>query len=106
LLPKNPHFADHLIRLALQRKYGNDLHIALPGKDHQNGHVQAEMIPVASYELSASASTSTTPTAQAAPISLATLDDRLEWEAHATILERLGLYNDATMVIKGSNHEF
>jgi lipid II isoglutaminyl synthase (glutamine-hydrolysing) len=48
LLPKNPHLADHLLLLALQRRYG--------------------------------------PSATLAP-----LDDALEWQAHDTMLRRLGL---------------
>ena len=28
LLPKNPHFADHLLRLALRRRYGEDVELA------------------------------------------------------------------------------
>src|SRR5579871_6013244 len=46
LLPKNPHFADHLLLLALRRKYGPE-------------------------------------------VTLAPLDDTLEWRAHATMLWRL-----------------
>ena len=65
LLPKNPHFADHLIALALARTYGR--------RDD--------------------------------PFTFLTpLDDTLEWEAHAFILERLGLYNaanDALRTYKG-----
>lgn len=52
LLPKNPHFADYLISLALRRSYGLD------------EQALNEVFP---------------------------LDDTLEWEAHAFILERLGL---------------
>ncbi len=48
LLPKNPHFADHLLLLALRRKYGPE-------------------------------------------VTLAPLDDTLEWRAHATMLQRLGV---------------
>ena len=56
LLPKNPHFADHFIALALARKY-----------DRRDDPFTF----------------------------LAPLDDTLEWEAHAFILERLGLYSAA-----------
>jgi len=48
LLPKNPHFADEVLRLALQRRYGDEARDIL------------------------------TP-----------LDDRLEWQAHRYMLERL-----------------
>ena len=61
LLPKNPHFADHFIALALARTYGR--------RDD--------------------------------PFTfLAPLDDTLEWEAHAFILERLGLYSAAANALR------
>ena len=61
LLPKNPHFADHFIALALARTYGR--------RDD--------------------------------PFTFLTpLDDTLEWEAHAFILERLGLYNAAADALR------
>lgn len=59
LLPKNPHFADHLIGLALQRTYG----------------AEASLVP------------------------LSTVDDTLEWEAHTSMLERLGLQNEAVAAL-------
>jgi lipid II isoglutaminyl synthase (glutamine-hydrolysing) len=61
LLPKNPHFADHLLTLALKRKYGLD------------GQELAAVFP---------------------------LDDRLEWEAHAFMLERLGLHPAAGAALR------
>jgi lipid II isoglutaminyl synthase (glutamine-hydrolysing) len=69
LLPKNPHFADYLISLALQRKY----------KAHE-----LEQAPLADT----SAWSVLTP-----------LDDTLEWEAHASILDRLGLQNAAVTAL-------
>lgn len=51
LLPKNPHLADHLLRLALARRYGET----------------------------------------AAAEAMCTLDDTLEWQAHAVMLRRLGV---------------
>lgn len=48
ILPKNPHFADHLIKLALEKKYKKS-------------------------------------------INLSPLDDSLEWQAHKTIVKRLGV---------------
>ena len=51
LLPKNPHFADHLLRLSLARSYGPD----------------------------------------AAALLDRPLDDALEWQAHETMLRRLGV---------------
>ncbi len=61
LLPKNPHFADHFIALAIARTYGR--------RDD--------------------------------PFTFLTpLDDTLEWEAHAFILERLGLYSAAANALR------
>jgi CobQ-like glutamine amidotransferase family enzyme len=48
LLPKNPHFADHLLAIALRRTYGDE-------------------------------------------VTLAPLDDALEWQAHQGMLRRLGV---------------
>ena len=59
LLPKNPHFADYLIELALRRTYGKN-------------NVSIELQP---------------------------LDDTLEWEAHTSMLERMGLYNKAVVAL-------
>jgi len=59
LLPKNPHFADYLIELALWRTYGKN-------------NVSIELQP---------------------------LDDTLEWEAHTSMLERMGLYNKAVVAL-------
>lgn len=72
LLPKNPHFADHLIELALRRKYGEHLS---PGEE------PLDDLPLAT--------TSLTP-----------VNDTLEWEAHASLLERLGLHNEAIAVLR------
>ncbi|MBE3561795.1 MAG: glutamine amidotransferase [Ktedonobacteraceae bacterium] len=91
LLPKNPHFADHLITLALQRKYGNlqhfeDKYVASEGHNGLAG--------------SAGAGTTLSTTTQKTSIQLAPLDDTLEWEAHAFILERLGLHNEAANALR------
>lgn len=51
LLPKNPHLADRLLRLALERRYGPDV----------------------------------------ARDAITALDDTLEWQAHDTMLRRLGV---------------
>lgn len=85
LLPKNPHFADHLITIALQRKYGTinraeeawyEQAVPLP-EEKQNG----------SRPLEIEGHNALSP--------LALLDDTLEWEAHASMLERLGLHTAA-----------
>lgn len=91
LLPKNPHFADHLITLALQRKYGN-MEAPMTAPDEMDGHHGA--MP---SDISANSQENITDKAR---ISLTALDDSLEWEAHASLLERLGLYNEATTVLR------
>ncbi len=99
LLPKNPHFADHLINLALLRTYGikdgiKDLpavDVSSNGHDKQaNGTVPAESSDAQALSLAA----------------FSPIDDRLEWEAHAAMLERMGLYTAATAamrILKASN---
>jgi CobQ-like glutamine amidotransferase family enzyme len=91
LLPKNPHFADHLIRLALQRKYGiNDQSLTAEEAGKLNGSF---------YTNITANETSPTLTTLDERALLAPLDDTLEWEAHASILERLGLYAQAATVL-------
>jgi len=89
LLPKNPHFADHLIELALQRKYG--VHKSTYGDvEALNGTVHTDISTGEHMPFSIDeASRFLTP-----------LDDSLEWEAHAFILERLGLYSAASAVLR------
>ena len=98
LLPKNPHFADHLITLALARTYGR-----------REGVPESLVHSVASNNRSSSSHNGTKmrkwnlKRSNRIPAnvkedlysSLTPLDDTLEWEAHAFILERLGLYNAA-----------
>ncbi|WP_112434054.1 type 1 glutamine amidotransferase [Thermogemmatispora tikiterensis] len=85
LLPKNPHFADYLIGLALQRKYGlrRLTSLSMPPGEILNGSTPAQLTPVDD------------PTTLLRP-----LDDRLEWQAHAAILERLGLYEEAAAALR------
>lgn len=80
LLPKNPHFADHLISLALRRTYGVQ-NLPAPLEDGEPSTITAK----ADHEQAAL---------------LAPLDDSLEWEAHASLLERLGLYEDAVAALR------
>jgi lipid II isoglutaminyl synthase (glutamine-hydrolysing) len=75
LLPKNPHFADHLIALALRRTYGL---IGLPDENSNKSKPSSE--PVTTM--------------------LKPLDDILEWEAHASLLERMRLYNEAAAAMR------
>ena len=86
LLPKNPHFADHLLTLALQRKYGDQLLIDEQPADY------------AGY--TGTVTNGSTPTVVANKPQeqikiLKPLDDSLEWQAHAALLEHLGLYTEA-----------
>jgi len=90
LLPKNPHFADHLIGLALRRKYGkndwDNSHIDEAG-EWTDGAPSSEGQEITDYDPS---------------VVLTPLDDRLEWEAHASLLERMGLQDEAIAAL--SNH--
>ena len=89
LLPKNPHFADHLIGLALRRKY-----------DSWTG----SGIPDAGSDERANGTTSIDEDNE--PLELLTpLDDTLEWEAHAYLLEKLGLHNEAVARWQAHNVE-
>jgi CobQ-like glutamine amidotransferase family enzyme len=89
LLPKNPHFADHLLTLALQRKYGDSLLVAEDSADY------------AEHTGKTNGSTPATTLVREEPVThiLKTLDDALEWEAHASMLEQLGLYNEAAFIV-------
>lgn len=91
LLPKNPHFADHLIDLALQRKYG-DHSITTEELAGYDGSVHTP--PTMNGQVAQTTADS------AARIVLAPLEDALEWEAHASLLERLGLYSEAAAVLR------
>lgn len=92
LLPKNPHFADHLITLALKRKYAEGERLASP--------LEESILQEAALDNPSSFSNGATPSTPLSTIvsntskliELSTLDDTLEWEAHASLLERLGLY--------------
>lgn len=75
LLPKNPHLADHLIALALRRTY--DL-IGLPNENSNRSK----------------------PSSESGTAILKPLDDILEWEAHASLLERMRLYNEAAAAMR------
>ncbi|GCE06470.1 glutamine amidotransferase [Dictyobacter aurantiacus] len=89
LLPKNPHFADYLIELALQRKYGDQA-------DMEPQPLNGNHISVASENGSTVLELQKT---NLSPL-LTPLEDSLEWEAHASILERLGLYSEAATVLR------
>lgn len=105
LLPKNPHFADHLIELALKRSYGfnwregsgalNGIHTSDEQKDGilpSSPPTWNDLVPVERVER---------PGVTIDPVvRLVSLDDSLEWEAHSAILERLGLHNAASTVLR------
>lgn len=96
LLPKNPHFADYLISLALKRKYGEaeiPEEETITTTERSNGSLHVHDTSV-HRTLQLEKVTST-----ALP-ELATLDDTLEWEAHASLLERLGLHQEAEAVLR------
>src|SRR5436309_3993996 len=88
LLPKNPHFADYLIKLALQRKYGI-------GKQLDSNDGLERLGSVLDTDISANGARSDEALREEMSEILTPLDDSLEWEAHASILERLGLYTAA-----------
>ncbi len=100
LLPKNPHFADYLILLALQRKYGaNSVHSA-NNANSVNG--TGDWIPevIVPTEEKKNGSTQSEPAQDMSFTTLTPLNDTLEWEAHAAMLERMGLYNAATTALQ------
>ena len=87
LLPKNPHFADFLIGLALQRTYGNKHWLELGSSEQEESSNQE--------------TSSEETDAEADPLAMLTpLDDTLEWEAHASLLERIGLHNAAVAALQ------
>jgi CobQ-like glutamine amidotransferase family enzyme len=91
LLPKNPHFADHLIKLALQHKYGPDLdtEMEFDGLDGAS--------PVTASTDKYQPSTSLTDELEAI---VTPLDDKLEWEAHSYMLEHMGLHKATAIAQK------
>ena len=103
LLPKNPHFADHLIALALARTYGRSdstpeslVHLVASKNgftSSHNGIKTGKRFSKKRHHIQS--------TVQDDPITFLTpIDDTLEWEAHAFILERLGLYNAAVDALR------
>lgn len=86
LLPKNPHFADYFIGLALKRKYGASSLLSIE---------EVLTVPYSSNGVTPLA----TPSQETATL-LSPLDDMLEWEAHAALLERLGLHHAAAAALR------
>jgi CobQ-like glutamine amidotransferase family enzyme len=109
LLPKNPHFADHLLSLALKRKYGGEYYRVLAEAPLASNGYSSATLPETSGETSGE-SIMVAAVTEEEPLSppsfqLAPLDDRLEWEAHAYILERLGLHHAAAAIIRAHIQE-
>ena len=106
LLPKNPHFADHLIALALARTYGRRdatpetlVHSVASNSRLSSSNNGAKM----GKWTQKSSKHSQPSVTDDLFLSLAPLDDTLEWEAHAFILERLGLYHAAIDALRTYN---
>jgi CobQ-like glutamine amidotransferase family enzyme len=101
LLPKNPHFADHLIALALERTYGRGDRTAeslVHSIDSHNGSTPLAQGVKAAKRVSGSRNQHGI---EGNPFTFLTpVDDTLEWEAHAFILERLGLYKAASDALR------
>ncbi len=89
LLPKNPHFADYLIGLALRRTYGKNDWVDAASFEEEgdltNGVTTPDNLEATDYDPS---------------VVLTPLDDRLEWETHAFLLERMGLQNEAVAALR------
>ena len=97
LLPKNPHFADYLIQLALQRKYGANSVNSVNSAYGSGDWMPEVIVPT---EEKKNGSTPPTPSQAERFAALMPLDDTLEWEAHAFLLERMGLYAAATAALQ------
>ncbi|HET8842194.1 MAG TPA: hypothetical protein VFN35_12040 [Ktedonobacteraceae bacterium] len=104
LLPKNPHFADHMIELALKRSYGLSWREGLgtmngagsqDSASGSNGHSPEDWEELSTQEDLATPGVTIDPL-----VKLMALDDSLEWEAHSAILERLGLHSAAIAALR------
>lgn len=107
LLPKNPHFADHLIELALKRSYGlswregSGATNSTKPFEQANGNSTLSPAEWKEMDISRDAANGERPGVTIDPlVKLLSLDDSLEWEAHSAILERLGLHSAATAVLR------
>lgn len=101
LLPKNPHFADHLISLALERKYGRGdqaVEDLVLSAEQSNGSTSLAHSAIDGKRYSSNQSLQDI---EDNPLPVLTpLDDILEWEAHAAVLERLGLHTAAVDALR------
>ena len=101
LLPKNPHFADYLLALALKRTYGRSEQAAESlsfSKEQRNGSTPPAR--KAKKGRGTARGESSKGSEEDLSTILAPLDDTLEWEAHASVLERVGLYNVAVNALR------
>lgn len=110
LLPKNPHFADHLIQLALKRSYGLQWLAGLGSlygstQAHEPSHANgSHSSPNGAHGtakqwqgINVLEEGAETPGVIIDPlVKLTPLDDSMEWLAHSAILERLGLHSAAS----------
>jgi lipid II isoglutaminyl synthase (glutamine-hydrolysing) len=103
LLPKNPHFADHLIALALKRTYGRSDHTAeslVHSAGSNNGSTPSNN-GIKTRTWTSRSRNRIHRTVKDDHITFLTpLDDTLEWEAHAYVLERMGLHHAAVDVLR------
>ena len=103
LLPKNPHFADFLIALAFKRSYGRTDRAAenlVQSMDQNNGSTPPAQRTKAS-KWPAEKRSRSQQGIKDDPVTLLTpLEDTLEWEAHASLLERMGLYSAAANALR------
>jgi CobQ-like glutamine amidotransferase family enzyme len=99
LLPKNPHFADHLLALALRRSYelsDDELKKIFPKYltlEESAAQGTREKKRAARKHSAHSEINGVIPARSG-------LDDTLEWEAHAAMLERLGLRQAAGAALR------
>jgi CobQ-like glutamine amidotransferase family enzyme len=99
LLPKNPHFADHLLQLALKRSYGLNWRTGL-GTMHEM-HEHANGASPSREKMHIPEDDVKMPGVIIDPlVKLTPLDDSMEWEAHSAILERLGLHTAASAALR------
>jgi len=103
LLPKNPHFADHLIALALQRTYGRIDRAAesLVYSPVQDDGSTSNSQRTKSSKWPLKGRSRSEQNIEDDPLTFLTpLDDSLDWEAHAFLLERMGLKTEAVDALR------
>lgn len=81
-----------MIKLALQRKYRSEFQTSEAMPEKFNGRIRIDQVPVEDSQQLESTLDNIVP-------SLLPLDDLLEWEAHASMLVRLGLQSEAIAIL-------